>query len=242
MKDLDLQVDGLMLKAELFDGVTTRDTRPAVLLIHGWESAQDRMFSLAEELSHAGCVCLTVDLRGHGKSEGDHRVCSRKEFLRDVVAAYDLLVAQTDVDRDLVFAIGSSFGGYLAALLTAERPIRGVALRVPADYRDEGFDTSLYEQRGQGEHTDWRSRPHAVDETAALRAIHSFTGPVLVVESELDELVPQATVASYGEAVAEQQNLTYVVMKAAPHSISRHPELQKEFARIVTSWLTSHNE
>ena len=35
--------------------------------------------------------------------------------------------------------VGSSYGGYLAAILTALRPVRWLALRVPALYKDEDW-------------------------------------------------------------------------------------------------------
>lgn len=238
MKDIQLQVDELTLQAEIFDAGGV-GKRPAVLLIHGWESAQDRMFALAEELSSLGYICLTVDLRGHGKSLGDHKIYSRQDFFKDVLAAYDLLAAQEAVDPNRIFAIGSSFGGYLSALLAGQRNLRGVCLRVPADYRDVGMDTPLYEQRGQWDHSEWKSKSHTADETASLRALHGFSGAVLVVESEKDELVPAATVQSYCTAVPDPSKLTYKLMLGAPHSITRHPELQAEFSKIVFSWLNT---
>ncbi len=235
MSDIEFKVDGLTLRGKLFVTPSERK-KPGVLLIHGWESAQDRMFALAELLQTQGFVCMTIDLRGHGTSDGDHTVSSRKEFLDDVLAAYDVLAAHTEVDADSIFAIGSSFGGYLSALMVAERKLKGIVLRVPADYRDEGFATSLYEQRVAWEHSQWKTEPHTKAETAALRAIHAFQGSVLVVESEQDEIVPHETVRSYGNAAAPNR-LSYVLMKGAPHSITRHPEFQKEFNDLVLSWI-----
>lgn len=239
MKEVILQVEGLKIKGNIFPGVSGEDKQPAVLLIHGWESAQDRMFGLAEELSAKGYYCMTIDMRGHGASEGDHKVCSRKEFLNDVLAAYDFLVVQEQVDPNRVMAVGSSFGSYMAALLSAERSLQGIVLRVPANYRDIGFDEPLYTQRKQGEHSQWKNNPHANDETAALRAVHAFSGHILVVESEKDELVPSTTVRSYKDAAPDPFKLSFVTMSNAPHSISRFPEFQKEFNATVSTWLES---
>ena len=239
MKEVTLNVDGLILKGNIFATASAEEKQPAILFIHGWESAQDRMFGLAEELSGKGYYCMTVDLRGHGISEGDHKIYSRKEFIKDVIAAYDFLVAQEQVDPSRVVAIGSSFGGYMAALLSAERSLQGIAMRVPADYRDVGFEEPLYDQRKDWEHSQWKNNPHSNDETAALRAVHSFAGHILVVESEKDELVPTPTVRSYRDAAPNPDKLSYVVMANAPHSISRFPQFQKEFGAIVTNWLES---
>lgn len=234
MKTIGVLVDGFTLKANLFEPATKNGA--GALLIHGWESKQDRMFGLAETLTGLGYTCLTIDLRGHGESQGDHTQGSRQEFLRDVVAAHDCLARQ-GIEPGNVVAIGSSFGAYLCALLSAERPLEGVVLRVPADYRDAGFDAPLYAQRKDPEHDVWKARLHATDETASLRAIHAFAGRVLVVESEQDELVPQTTVQSYADAVFDKKQLTYYLMHGAPHSITKHPEFQEEFARVVCDWL-----
>lgn len=239
MKDVSFRVDGLTLQGKLFLSESDGQKKPAVLLIHGWESEQNRMFALAEDLFARGYQCMTFDLRGHGASEGDHKLYSRKQCLNDALAAYDFLVAQPDIDPDRVIAVGSSFGSYLAALLSAERKLQGLALRVPADYRDADFDEPLYEQRSQWEHSHWKEQLHAASETAALRAIHAFDGSILIVESEKDEVVPAPTVKSYANAAPNPQKLTYILMQNAPHSITRFPEFQKEFAGIVCSWLGS---
>lgn len=239
MKDFSLVVDGLKINGKIFRNTSDGKQQPAILFIHGWESKQDRMFMLAEELGNVGYCCVTFDMRGHGTSEGDHEIFSRREFLKDVLAAYDFLVTQEQVDPNRVVAVGSSFGGYMAALLTAERKLQGIVLRVPADYRDQGFDGPQYGQRNQREHLEWKETLHSDQETAALRAVHNFGGHLLIVESGKDELVPAATVQSYKHAVKDSHNLTYAIMPDAPHSISRNPELQRQFADMVSNWLKS---
>ena len=57
----------------------------------------------------------------------------------DVLAAYDYLSSIDGVDSKNVSAVGSSFGGYLATILSAKRKVRNLALRVPADYPNEAF-------------------------------------------------------------------------------------------------------
>src|SRR5207344_3021826 len=39
---------------------------PAIVLVHGWESARDRALPLAVFLHAAGFHCLVFDVRGHG--------------------------------------------------------------------------------------------------------------------------------------------------------------------------------
>ena len=213
--------------------------KPAALLIHGWTSAQDRMFGTAEMLStRSGLTCLTVDLSGHGKSEGKIGDLSRKDFLDDVVSAYDFLASQSDTDTSNIGIIGSSFGGYLAALLTAERQLAWVVMRVPADYPDEGFGNPKIptpEDDRSAIH-QWRTTERDWNTTDALRAIHGFRGKLLLVESEKDDIVPHQTVQNYADAMVEKRNLVYEVMQGAPHSLTKYPEFKAQFDELVFGW------
>lgn len=64
---------------------------------------------------------------------------SRAENLDDMLAAYDALVRNCHVDPSAIAVVGSSYGGYLAAILGAMRPVRWMALRAPALYYDDGW-------------------------------------------------------------------------------------------------------
>jgi pimeloyl-ACP methyl ester carboxylesterase len=112
---------------------------PGFLFVHGWGGGQEQYLARARAIAALGCVCLTFDLRGHARSEPRHADVTREDNLRDALAAYDLLAGQRAVDRDAVAVVGSSYGGYLAAILTSLRPVRWLGLRAPALYRDEDW-------------------------------------------------------------------------------------------------------
>jgi hypothetical protein len=65
---------------------------------------------------------------------------SRGDNLRDVLAAYDVLVAHRGVDASAIAAVGSSYEGYLGAILTSLRGVRWLALRAPALYNDADWE------------------------------------------------------------------------------------------------------
>src|SRR3954468_23271400 len=110
---------------------------PGVLFVHGWGGSQENYLARARQIAALGCVCLTFNLRGHAETEPQHETVTREENLRDLVAAYDVLARQPLIDKEAIAVVGSSYGGYLAAILTALRPVRWLALRVPALYKDE---------------------------------------------------------------------------------------------------------
>ncbi len=180
MKAVVIDPSALQLQGTLFEPTATVEKHPAILFVHGWTSRQDRMFDLAAELAAHGYVCLTFDMRGHGISPGDLNNQSRKDFLDDVIAAYDFLASVPCVDGFRITVAGSSFGGYMSALLSAVRTVQQIILRVPADYRDEGYELPLSEVRNRDGTFEWKRIPHDKTETAALRAMHVYTGRVLI--------------------------------------------------------------
>ncbi|MBM3256723.1 MAG: alpha/beta fold hydrolase [Candidatus Liptonbacteria bacterium] len=228
----DVQLNGTLFCPEKLEGKA-----PALLSIHGGgKSNQERAFEIAKLLSAMGVIVLTFDMHGHGKSPGELPQLSRKDFLDDCIAAYDFLAAQEKVAKEDITVLGSSFGAYLAALLTKEREVSRLILRVPADYPDEGFETPDVE-KAEKEMGTWLAQAKEWKETKTLRALHEFRGKVLLIESEKDEEIPHQTIENFKAAVEEEGQLTYVLMKDAPHSLRDKPELQRELEKIVVDWL-----
>src|SRR5207245_1378323 len=78
----------------------------------------------AREAAGLGCVCVTFDLRGHGTDVNECTSVTRDQNLADIVAAYDWLARMPSVDASAIAVVGISYGGYLAAILSALRGIR----------------------------------------------------------------------------------------------------------------------
>lgn len=240
MKDVSIHTDQYTLAGTLFPAESTEGNVPGALLIHGWKSDKESVSVVAETLSTKnGITCLAIDLPGHGDSEGDIAHLSRKDFLDSVAAGYDVLAKQENVDVQNIGAHGASFGGYLTALLSAERGLAWMALRVPADYPDEGFQESRVKTASDPDTNAWRQNARSTEESMALRAVHAFDGPILVVEAEHDAIVPQQTVLNYKHA-ADPSKVTYTVMENAPHSFSGRPDLKEEFANMMSEWLSDN--
>ena len=132
-RPLDIAVDGTHIAGTLVGPDTLV---PGVLLVHGWDGSQEQYIARAHEIASMGCICLTFDLRGHVRHQADRDTVTREDNLRDLLAAYDALVGHPSVDPRAVAIVGSSYGGYLAAVATALRPVRWLGLRVPALYED----------------------------------------------------------------------------------------------------------
>jgi pimeloyl-ACP methyl ester carboxylesterase len=228
-----IKVDGLQLEGTL---VFPAMNIPGVLFIHGWGGSQQQYLARAQAIAALGCICLTFDLRGHAGTNALRDTVSRGESLQDVVSAYDRLVEQPGVDTSAIAVVGSSYGGYLAAILSSLRPVRWLALRVPALYRDEDWDLPKQELR-KYDLAGYRRRTISPDGNRALGACASFKGDVLVVESEHDEIVPHPVIANYIAAFEAAHSLTYRVIHGADHALSEEG-FQQAYTSLLLAWAT----
>jgi uncharacterized protein len=210
---------------------------PGVLFVHGWGGNQTQYIHRAREVAALGCVCLTFDLRGHAQSEQLRQTVSREDNLRDALAAYDALVARPNVDPAAIAVVGSSYGAYLAAILSSLRPVRWLALRAPALYKDDDWALPKLLLSTQQDLANYRQRRIPPAENRALQAGTTFDGDMLLVESEHDHLVPHAVIVNYREAYEHAHSLTYRVIEGADHALSEE-SAQKAYTSLLVNWLT----
>jgi pimeloyl-ACP methyl ester carboxylesterase len=217
--------------------VLTPETKvPGLLFVHGWDGSRDQDMIRAGSIAALGCVCLTFDMRGHAGTKRQQRTVTREENLADVLAAYDMLASRPSVEHGQIAVIGSSYGGYLAAILTTLRPVRWLALRVPALYRDQQWD--IPKRALDREDLDVYRRTLIVpSENRALAACAEFRGDVLLVESEHDERIPHQTILSYRRAFSNVHSLTYRMIDGADHALSDE-SCRKAYSAILTGWTT----
>lgn len=217
---------GMVLSNPDFSG-----KRPAFLVIHGWTSAMNRYPSRIEAIINMGYVAVLFDLRGHGETGGDITLLTPHDHLNDCLAAYDYMISLENVDKNDISIFGSSYGGYMASMLSAERKVHKMILSVPADCPDDIFDipdmqrseyTSAYYKR--------EMQPHGAK---ALKAISSFEGDLLIIEAEHDEQVDSQVVRNYRNAAKEGYD--HVVIKGADHSF-KVPGTNEARLRVMNNW------
>lgn len=209
---------------------------PGVLFVHGWGGSQAQYLARAREVAALGCVCLAFDLRGHAETLTQFQTVSREMNLRDVVAAYDLLIERPEVDRESIAVVGSSYGGYLSAILTTLRPVKWLGLRAPALYRDTHWEAAKLQLHKEQDLRAYRSQPVPTEDNRALQACHEFHGDILLIESELDTIVPNAVLGSYRKAAKEARSLTYRVIEGADHGLTQERD-QLAYTLLLLKWL-----
>jgi dipeptidyl aminopeptidase/acylaminoacyl peptidase len=184
---------------------------PAVLLIHGWESARDRTLPNAQVLHAAGFHVLTLDVRGHGANPPEELPLTAGEFGADALAGVQALLGRPDVTS--VAILGHSMGGIGALLAAAAEPRVGavVAASAPADpYRLTRQTFRLAHLPLPGPfawplawlttHVFLEPRGHTVRSVSASRAVEVYRGPILLIHGDQDQVVPVGHLARLEKA------------------------------------------
>lgn len=232
-ESIEIAVDNQSISGTL---LTPSAKLPGILFVHGWGGSQQRDLARAKNITGLGCVCLTFDLRGHERTHDQRASTSREDNLEDLLCAYDRLVSHPAVDSTAIAVIGSSYGGYLATILSGLRPVKWMALRVPALYWDADWNMPKQElDRDKLAH--YRRSAVTAADNRALAACKEFKGDVLLIESERDDYVPHATLMSYRTAFETAHSLTYRIVDGADHALTSDSS-QRAYSSILSNWIS----
>lgn len=208
---------------------------PGALFLHGWDADRQEMAGPATEAAALGFSCLAYDLRGHGATRAERHGVTPRASLDDATAAFDLLAGAPGVDRGAMAVVGTSFGAWLALMLTARRPVRWLALRVPALYPDacmdrpkDGLDPRMLER--------YRRDPPPAAGDRALAAAEAFGGEVLVVWSGNDERLPPDQCRAFRGAFPNASALTVRRIAGADHALGQR-RWRAEYRTLLRDWL-----
>jgi alpha-beta hydrolase superfamily lysophospholipase len=176
---------------------------PGVALVHGWESARDRLLPMIQFLHAAGFHCLAVDVRGHGANAAETLPITAGEFGADALAAWQALDARSEVSDAAI--LGHSMGAIGAILAAAAEPrvAAVVATSAPADpwrLTRQTFrlarlpfpDVIAYPLAWLTTRVYLRPRGHGVADISASDALRRITCPVLLIHGTEDAVVPFA--------------------------------------------------
>lgn len=235
--------------------VLNRSPQPstaAVVLCHGFLSSKNSTTNkmLTRMVNEAGLVTFRFDFFGHGDSEGAFEDITVSLAAGQAHAAVALVRSQ---GYDRVGLMGSSFGGLVAILTTAQRnDIACLALKCPV----VDFGEELRLEFGPGELARWQSTdtiPNLSGGPARVRLKYGLyedclqhvayepasriVAPTLIVQGARDELVPLHQSQRLLEALRGPKRLD--LLPEADHQFTRGEDFRTMTAAI-TSWLVGH--
>ncbi len=148
---------------------------PLMMFTHGNGELIDYWPGEFGEPRRWGFGVLLVEYAGYGRSDGTP---SQPSITEGMLAAYDWAVGHPDVDPSRIIPYGRSLGGGAAAVLSLARP-------VPALILESSFSSVTAFAAGFG-------APAFLvrDKFDSVTALKSFTGPILILHGDRDDLVP----------------------------------------------------
>ncbi len=209
---------------------------PALLVLPGWDDDGRQQFDmLTAAPGLRGWICHRANIPDACWPADARSRVSRSDSFTQVLEDYMGLAAVRGVARSRMALLGFSFGGYMAALLTAAKPVQWLALRSPALYPDADWDVPK-EALDKRALDDYRTRVLTPAQNRALEACSRFRGDVLLVDSECDQVIAAPVITSYERAFGRARSLTRLTLAGADHQLSQ-PQWQKRYHAEVAQWL-----
>jgi uncharacterized protein len=223
---------------------------PGVALVHGWESARDRLLPMAVFLHAAGFHCLAIDVRGHGANAAETLPISAGEFGSDALAAFHALDTRPEVTVGAV--LGHSMGAIGAILAAAEEPriAAVVSTSAPADPWRLTRQTFRLARLPLPDLIAWplawlttriylRPRGHRMTRISASEALRTLEQPILLVHGSADPVVPISHLERLA-AIAQRtgRNVETLTIEGGQHSwLYEFPAYRRAVAEFLARTL-----
>ena len=249
VEELWLESEGKKIYGKMYLPGEEKDSYPAVILSHGFNSSSMLNEGYAESFAKQGYAAYIFDFCGGSPSTKSDGVTTEMSVLteyRDLSDVMDQIKALDYVDGEQMFLFGLSQGGFVSAYTAAQRPddVKGLVLFYPAfvlqetyfqqydsveDIPDEEFE-SMGVPLGAIYAKDARSFD-------IYEEIGKYKGDVLICHGDKDTLVD----LSYSEkAVAVYDSAELKVIQYGEHGFQG--KLAREATGYTVEFLQAHTD
>jgi pimeloyl-ACP methyl ester carboxylesterase len=159
-----------------------------LIFLHGWGGSAETWNETVRRMDTGRFRCISIDLRGHGKSDVPASGYTFQNFRDDILAVADAEGARTFIP------IGFSMGGKLACYLAAKNPDRASALILVATAApgmvpvDRAFGLQVCREAG-----DWRRNQKVFQDWFAPSAKSEIVKAYCKTVAQTHRLVLEAT-------------------------------------------------
>jgi uncharacterized protein len=206
---------------ETLDGLEFSDEseNPSLLLVHGaGQSVKERTNYLSERLLKRGIGSFAFDHSGHGGSTGNLNESSLEKRIQEAIEAAKFL----DNNKPITVS-GGSMGGYISLKLLDYLNVQSLILFCPAIYDEVAYKLQFNENftKAIRREESWR-------DSDVLRSLEKFTGNLLVIIGEDDEVIPEGVIELLDKHSINTKRKEIIKIPNCSHQIHR--------------WLSEHTE
>ena len=246
IRNLDLRVDNLKIRGQLYLPESMNPPYPAVILCHGIPSGivdpTDGGYPLlARTLVEEGFSVYTFSFRGTGESEGNFNILG---WTHDLKAAINELYQQPEIDKKRLALVGFSAGATVSLFIAAQdkRVTAVAACASPANFSTISESTdhkiTLNYFRKVGIIRDPAYPPSTEEWLAGFRSVNALKfiasispRPVLLIHSAHDQVVPLTNSEKLYEAAGEPRQI--IIIDGSEHRLRRNAMAVKS----LITWL-----
>lgn len=196
------------------------------LVLHGaGQSSRSRFSNLREKLNICGIPSAAFDFIGHGQTSGKITDTSLKLRTRQAATVI------RQVCKEPLTVIGASMSAYTAIMLTKSVTIKNLILMVPAVYTPDAYELNF----GPGFSKVIR-RPNSWQDSDAFTILKEFTGNLLVIAAQHDQIIPGGVIEQLHAAGGHvKTNILHTVPGADHLSVFSNPEEYKKILNLITA-------
>lgn len=195
---------------------------PRFVFLHGAGfSKKEGIYGISSPVINSEINILTFDFSGHGESSGElkmsslqKRVTEAKEIINNFASKEPLIIC------------GPSMGGYISIELLKLYKIDTLILFCPALY-----DKKAYDVRFDEKFSHIIRSPESWKNTDVLKLLAKFTGKILIVLGDKDEVIPQGVIDLIMNHTPNTTKKELYSIPNCPHKIHewlRHNEVERK--------------
>lgn len=213
---------------------------PAVLLVHGMDSAKEELYWTEQPILRRGLATLTIDGPGQGESYICKGLLWPTDFERALSSAIDFLSEQPEIDASRIGVCGISWGGHWALKLACnERRLVACAAVGPTPdmYRFDKLPAPIRLRYAELFGASTTAEAGVLLKSPGFdlaTQIQKLTCPVHIVHGKLDPLVPYPGVEKLVALIRAPKEFT--VFEDGDHCCTQHIA---EVRALVADWLAS---
>lgn len=228
------------LYAVVYTPVEQKDSYPTVIISHGFAGSHKDNMARAELLAQNGFCAVVFDFYGGNqasKSGGSMTEMSVLTEAEDLSAMMDGMLALPYVDKDNLFLMGCSQGGFVSSYVAAKRPadVKALVLLFPAfALQDDCWNRHGSIENIPETETVMNQPLGAIYSRDAMSfdiydVIGDYKGPVLIHHGDKDDVVN----ISYSEKAAQiYENVEFTVIHNGGHGF-QGKQLKESNAGLV---------